>query len=89
VAHCAFINRTVEEVVAYQLVPKRFKGMCGIALVTAVQTLPVDEISPARSAFAALVRRHLLQLLEAVQIVVAVSRRAFDVERRRFLEFRH
>ncbi|MDA9433528.1 hypothetical protein XH88_17355 [Bradyrhizobium sp. CCBAU 51627] len=36
VAHCVLVNRTVEEVVPYQLVLKRLKGMRRIALVTAM-----------------------------------------------------
>ena len=59
-----------------QLVLQRLEGVPGIGLVTTVQPLPVDEIRAARAALAALVAGHLLELLEAVKIVVAVGRRA-------------
>jgi hypothetical protein len=88
-AHCAIIDRTVEEVVPDQLVLKRLKSVRRICLVTAMQPLPVDEISAASATLSALVRRHLLELLEAMKIVVAVGRRARDVERRWLLKLNH
>jgi hypothetical protein len=51
---------------------KRGEGVCDIAPISAAQPPPVDQVRPTSAAFAALVGHHLLQLLEAVQIVVAV-----------------
>ena len=60
--------------------------MRGVVGVAPVQPLPVYEVRATGAALPALARSHLLQLLEAVQIVLAVGRRALDVERRRFYE---
>jgi hypothetical protein len=83
------VNGTMKKMVAYQLLLKRFEGVRRIAFVTAMQTLPVDQAGPACSAFAALVIGHRLELFEAMQAVIAVGRRAFDVERRGLLELSH
>jgi hypothetical protein len=79
----------MEEVMADHLVLERFKCMRRVASVAAMQPLPVNEVGAASAAFPALIRRHLFQLLEAVEIVVAVGRRALDVEGRRLLELGH
>jgi hypothetical protein len=87
--HRVVIDWTMEVVMADHLVPERFKGMRCVASVAAMQPLPIDEVNAASAAFAALIRRHLFELLEAVEIVLAVCRRALDVEGLRLLELGH
>src|SRR4051812_30239425 len=87
--HRGVIDRAMEEVMADHLVLQCLEGVSRVAFVAAMQPFPVDEVSAAGAAFAPLVGRHLLELLEAVQIVVAIGRRAFDVEGRWLLELGH
>jgi hypothetical protein len=89
VAHCAIIDPAMEEVMANSLVPQRLKCVADIREVALMHPLPINEISPAGAALAALVRRHLFKLLEAVQVVVTINGRALDFERRGLLKFCH
>jgi hypothetical protein len=65
-AHRAVVYRPVEEVMANHLMPQGRKGVRSVGRVTPVQALPIDEVCATHAALPALVRRHLLQLFEAV-----------------------
>ncbi len=53
------------------------------------QSVPVHPIRPAIAALATLLVGHLLELLETMQLVLAIRRRALHVKRGRLLELRH
>lgn len=88
-AHRSVIDWAMKEVMADHFVLKRLEGVDSVAPVSAMQPLPVDEVRTAGTALAPLIWGHLLQLLEAVQFIVAIGRRALDLKRERLLKFGH
>ena len=79
----------MEEVVSDQLMLERPERVLGVSDFALVQAMPVDEVGSAGSATPAIGLRHLARRLEAMQVVVAIRRRALDLERLWFLELGH
>ena len=82
VPDCFVVDRTMEKVVANQLVFQSRERMRDVGQITLVQSLPIDEIRATDPTAPALFSAHLLELLKAVQVVFAIDRRALDVKRR-------
>ena len=76
----------MEEIVPYHFILQRCKRVLDVSKVADVQPIPVYKVSTALPALPAFFVGHLLQRSKAMQITLAVRRRALDVELRRFLK---
>jgi hypothetical protein len=83
------VDYSVEEVMTDELMLERLEGMVDVKKIALVNPFPVDQVGTAGAASAALVCRHLPELLETVEIVIAVRVGAFNGEGRRFLKSGH
>ncbi|MCY4460663.1 MAG: hypothetical protein OXC26_09770 [Albidovulum sp.] len=81
------VELAMEEVVTDHLVLRCVERVLDITEVAHVQSIPVYKVSAAVPTLPALLIGHLPQLLEAMEIVLAVRRCKLDVEPRRLLEF--
>jgi hypothetical protein len=75
----ALVDRRVEEMMSNQLVLKRGKCVLSVAEIALVQSLPINKVGITCTTMSSLMRRHALQLFEAVESVFTVHGRAFDV----------
>jgi len=72
-ANCSVIDFFVKEVMTDQFILQRFEGVFRIIQISPMYSLPIHEIRTAGATMPAFLRRHFLELLEAMQFVLAVG----------------
>lgn len=79
-AHCVtnglFVDTAMKEAMPNHFVLKHLEGVARVGGVAHVDTFPINEVNATRAALPSFLGQHSSFRLEAMQVIVAISRRA-------------
>jgi hypothetical protein len=79
VSHGAVVDTLMKKVMANQFVLKCLKCVPHVGPVAPMKAIPIDQVCSTCAATSPLVRCHLFESLEAMQITSTIDGRALDV----------